>query len=70
MAGNDVLHEELEQHLLLRLLEPHDLRDELRIDEEALLTRHWVYPDERVDRVDGILADEAAGQMCVIDHLG
>lgn len=70
MAGDDVLHEEVDEVALLWFLEALDAGDELAVDEEAFLAGDGVDADERVDGVDGVLADEAAGEPGVVDHFG
>lgn len=70
MAGDYVLHEEVEHPAGLGLLHALDFGDELLVDEEAFLAGDGVDADERVQGVDGVLADEAADQAGVVDHLG
>ena len=69
MASGNVVHEEIKQPLLLGHLHTLDPSDELAVEEEALLAGHGVHADERVDGVNGVFADKAAGQAGVVDHL-
>jgi hypothetical protein len=70
MAGHEVLHEEVDEVALLGFLEALDAGDELAVDEEAFLACDGVDADEGVDGVDGVFADEAAGEPGVVDHFG
>jgi len=69
VARDDVLQQEVEHDLGLGVLQALDLRDELAIDEEALLARHGVHADQRMHRVDRVLAHQAPARAGVRDHL-
>ena len=70
MASDDVLHEEVDEPALLRLLETLDPGDEFAVDEEALLAGNGVDADKRVSGVNRVLTNQAAGGTSVVDHFG
>ncbi|GMF69911.1 unnamed protein product [Aspergillus oryzae] len=61
VARDDVVHEEFGEPALFGLLETLDLGDEFAVDEEAFLARYGVDPDQWVDGIHGIFADETVG---------
>lgn len=70
MARDHVLHKEILQHSELGLLQALDLRDELAINKQAFLARHWVHAHKRMHRLDRIFAHQSTRQSRMVDHLG
>lgn len=68
MARNNMLKEEVKQPSHLRFLETLDLGDEFAVEEETLLTRHWMYTHQRVYGIDRIFPDQSTRQAGMSDH--
>lgn len=69
MTRDNMVHEEVKQPTLFGVLQALDLGDELAVEEEALLARHWVHPHEWVDGVDSFFTDKTTRHTSVVDHL-
>jgi len=70
MPRYHMLEQELQKQVRLGVLQAHNASDEFQIEEKTLFFSNGMNSDQRMYRVNRILAVQTTGGFSVVDHLG